>query len=424
MKTLRLLLLFSVLVYTTYAQESFIIQGINSGQNCNLQMDSIVEYNLAKNEKSILYITTNNDDGQVVYHEGYIFDKEANRWSKDICETGTYDYNKDGGLKEGIFSFFTNNILNTTSRERYTYNDDGNITGWFEEIWNEKSKLWINSSKKEYEYNEDGKIFSEINWDWVEDKWKGVVKKEYEYEYKTNRLKQEVAFDWIDEWNVWSRDANVSDYEYDENGFLLKERKFHYSCYDCSVSSYTQKYPVTTYTCDSNGKVLEKLMQYLNINDKYKRVYKYDDSGNMLLDAYYKWDYSTAMYWDYDWIGVEKIEKTYNECNQVASCKISDDWDYDLGWVDSDLSVIYYSFRTPNGLGVDIGLDEGKIYLKGNDLVIDLDNILLTNVYSASGKFMGRFNSNNIATTSWDKGIYIVYVKLAGGSVRTAKILK
>ena len=217
---------------------------------------------------------------------------------------------------------------NICSKEVYIYNEDDKEILTTRFSWNEKKKVWEETSKVEYMYDTNKNTITSIFY--YEN---GMCQKD-ERIYDTNKnLIMHTQF-WNDS-TYWIK-LEVTEYIYDDNNKLKQGQRQDFS--------YKRKFKVE-YQYNDNGDSIMKIWYKGNLSDdvwrkNYKYEYVYDTNGNQIKEVQYSWEknawkiyckdewlYDTNRdiieyaYYDNEKNILKKVSKTEYEYNKKANTK-------------------------------------------------------------------------------------------------------
>jgi hypothetical protein len=158
----------------------------------------------------------------------------------NVFTSRTYYYYTPGGKVDYYITASNIGMTNDSSRVTYTYNTQGDVTGWLKERWNNSSMQWQNDSRNTYNYS-GGLLQSNVQelWDNSNMVWEGTVR--YSYQYASGKLQSQVSEQYSSSgWENWQR----NDYTYDVNGHRYKTT--FYLWYPSSVAWGEQHYMLDT----------------------------------------------------------------------------------------------------------------------------------------------------------------------------------
>lgn len=334
----------------------------------------------------------------------YEFDEKGNKlleinyvWnqdSKDWIESGKVEiaYDESGNVTEKIWYSldYSEKVLVYSSREEFGYDEQGNMIFQFYSQWDATLKVWVNLQKMEVEFDENfnqtlqssyhwstedsiwigasktGKEFDingnllatiEYQWDWMENQWTELFKEKYEYDSLENRTLTSL-YVWSDADKNWVFSVNrtLSEYEYDENGRILKQIISQWN-EDSGNWDLANK---NEYEYDEQGRQISHENAwwnptYADWENLTKTVYDFDEAGHYILDGNYVWDTGLSNWrihreyrWAFDAAGRQtinsflewggygniywgnKLETNYNE-NGRTLMRADYGWDTDAG---------------------------------------------------------------------------------------------
>ena len=230
-----------------------------------------------------------------------------------------YEYNENGKTlsiseitgsgkltSKSTYTYDSNNLLihekntgdSTYSNYEYTYEYDDKGNKVLENYYDEDGEL---SSAYKYEYDDEGNIIKKAEYDD-----EGELRRTYEYTYDDNGNKTELKYYTGYGYGQYDGDYKII-YEYDKNGYLIKETKYVAESYgDKCEYEHIFKYDKNgniTYS-ENDGSYFFACLENLNISEDQKLSikYKYDKKGNLTEEVWsagkdkiyrYKYQYDT-----------------------------------------------------------------------------------------------------------------------------------
>ena len=242
-------------------------------------------------------------------------------------QNSTYRYDQ-GRLVEIVTEYISDEDWTNSFRQTYQYDDNGNLTVYLEENWDENNSLWVNSNRDTYEY-ENNLVVSDIDEYWANE-W--IKHRRYTTRYNAQGLKDTtLEASWYN--NSWA-DFKKQYYNYDESGNLIFQMDEALN----DNNGWDEKYRHNFTYNDTTGLLTRELVEYYN-NDTWlnsqQKTYYYDE--NLQLTDYIYESSSGGTYYDYR----EKISSSYNENNRLSQ-KFGYKWDgYQWAQYDRVLNFTY-----------------------------------------------------------------------------------
>lgn len=370
---------------------------------CFLAMDSVVTFDpITNNRLSIIYLKNDASNrptsvveyaidpatdhpimDEIIYKTEMSYDSAGNMIEEIVAEEGYHN--------KTVYVYVDNKLKEETDYRRDSESDP-----------------WVKKYTEEYVYDEQGRLIEEnsssFNDEGESSNWYFLVK-EYNEQGKLKTEKTYQVFDGVKTLTY------TYTYIYDEKGFLKLREEEGALGWDNSENKQE-------YICDDKGHVLFETSFRRDDDNiwqaKYQTEYAYDENGKVLIDATYERKNNI-------WVGMEKLEYTYNECGQQASFKGYSDWSESEGWIMDEYQLAY--FTSTSGIG-EIESEKGRVYLVNNQLVVTYSNVSLVEVYSLSGALVLKTKETTISTNEWNKDVYIVKVQSQDGRVESTKIAK
>ncbi len=173
---------------------------------------------------------------------------------------------------------YNDQILKNFRRDEFDYSGEPNFYTFTEKYISQDFTNWLNETMTEYYYNENHQISEEINKVWQLDQ------------------------------QIWKPGSNKMRYEYYPDGKL----------YRIIVSMYIASYidiMRATYNYDSNGNIIEALLESIDFGgtakNSYKTIVTYDSKGRILTSISYEWNI-------FDWKEHQRDTYTYDDQNNTV----------------------------------------------------------------------------------------------------------
>ena len=284
-------------------------------------IDTVVVYTSWETSKYVYQYDSN--DRRVSY---LWFKLNGNDWLP--YQGATYSYDQ-GRLVEILTEYISGEEWINSFRQTYQYDDNGNLTVYLEENWDENNSVWVNSNRDTYEY-ENNLVVSDIDEYWANE-W--IKHRKYTTKYNAAGLK-DTTFEasWYNnsEWVDFKRQY----YNYDENGNLIFQMDEALN----DNNDWDEKYRHNFTYNDTTGLLTRELVEYYNSDtwlNAQQKTYYYNENYK-LTDFIYE-SSSGGTYYD----NREKISSDYNE-NDLLSQKFGYKWDgYQWAQYDRVLNFTY-----------------------------------------------------------------------------------
>lgn len=255
-----------------------------------------------------------------------------NQSSKDWVESGKFEfaYDESGNVTERTYSFrdFEENTWIYYSREQYSFDIQGHLISQFYAQWDATQNVWVNFQKMEVEFDENFNetLKSSYYWSTEDSMWMGISRTEKEFDINLN-LVATIEYQWEETLNQW-KGLFKEKYDYDSLVNRTLTSKYVWSDADENWIFQVNRY-LSEYEYDENGRIVKEIMlQWDEGSEKWnfanKNVYEYDDQGRQIVYENARWNYPSD-----DWENLTKTVNNFDETgNNILYCKYV--WDAGL----------------------------------------------------------------------------------------------
>lgn len=354
--------LFDLLEEYTYDDNGNKLTEIES-KYINNEWIKIKEYKYYNNERKTIYYIDFNDDTFDDKWE-YTYDESGNELTRKYSNyindewvvTGEYKWFSD--TKKTIYEIWLSNEKTFTTKNEYTYDDDGNLLTKIDSKYLNNEWLKIreykyinNKEKKIYELvlNDDDTFYYKVESTYDDNgntltftieyfdsiNWKYNYKYEYTYDENgsmlTRKQSKYINNEWvkIEEYKYINNEEKTTYYTYFSNGSMYSLEEFTYDADGNKLTKTESKYidnkwvKIREYKYINNQEKTTYSLVFLNDVPSAIFEYTYDENGNTLIET-------QSDYVNNEWVYELKYEYTYDAQGNKLTKKrfdyVNNDW--------------------------------------------------------------------------------------------------
>lgn len=259
-------------------------------------------------------------EGNTVVKQKYVWEAVSKKW-KETAVRDVMIYDGSDRIttilsQRKVWDNAVDMHWEDSKRTEYSYDSDGNWTGFVYSYWNGPENIWIYGEKQEYAFDAAGNKIMESNYmfDNNAGKWIGGEKWEAEYDENGNQTLR-TCYIWYDQWIPSIKDV----LSYDNDGNVSDRANYSYS-YRNGAWDWIGEYRII-YWFDSETKTYREYnldYNYATQTWEGNRIsWETYESGAVRRETAYSWK-------DDQWVVVS--EKEFDSNGNVLMCSI-----YDIG---------------------------------------------------------------------------------------------